>query len=151
MYLFLCFCLYVSKRDSWIVLSLSEGKSALATPRQMRFGALGGYSRGNRDVRLWAETRVECRESGREFEEGWVEEGLSKWPWSPTRVLSSRNKGHWSWDIDLFLRNTSTEMQRNSFVASCDFLWMFPGVYLKVTSIWERVWDCFVLSPFPHV
>lgn len=38
-------------------------------------------------------------------------------------------------------------MQRISFVAACEFLLMFPGVYLKVTSIWERVWDCFVFFP----
>lgn len=89
--------------------------------------------------------------AGELFETGWVEEGLCKCPWSSSRVLCSRYKGHWSWDIDLFSWNTSTKMQRISFVAACEFLLMFPGVYLKVTSIWERVWDCFVFFPFPHV
>ena len=91
------------------------------------------------------------RGAGELFETEWVEEGLCKCPWSLSRVLCSRNKGHWSWDIDLFSWTTSTEMQRISFVAACEFLLMFPGVYSKVTSIWERVWDCFVFFPFPHV
>lgn len=93
-----CCCLYRSKRDSWMILSLSKSRSALATPRQMCFGALG-CSRGKGAVRLWAETLGGVQGRG---EVSVKQAGLSKCPRSPSRVLSSRNKGHWSWDVDLF-------------------------------------------------
>lgn len=149
MYSFLWFCLYISTRDSWIILSLSKGESALATPRQMCFGTLGG-SRGKGmsdfELRHW----VECRGVGKGV---WSRMGGGgvKCPWSLSKgcfLLELKVTGHAT--LIYYPWNTSLEMQKISFVAYCVYLLMFLWVYSKVTSIWERVWSCFVNSPFPH-
>lgn len=143
-----CGFAYISKRDSWIILSLSKGKCALATPRQMCFGTLGD-SRGKRmsdfELRHW----VECRGVGKGV---WSRMGGGgvKCPWSLSKgccLPELKVIGHAT--LIYYPRNTSLEMQKNFL---CCILWLPFNVSLGLLEGYQYLGkNCFVNSPFPHV